>query len=157
LRERVLAIMTLIAQYVMENPDFSSETDIVEELLAVGYDEEEIDAAFNWMETVSLSLHTSSQTDQIFSTPVQRIYSSDEIRKLSLEARGFLVRLRNTGIIDEEIQEEILDRALQTDEDEVTLKEMKTVTALTLFSRSQEEWQREVDCIIEEDWGRLFH
>jgi len=37
LRERVLAIVTLIAQYVMEDRDPLTESDLVEELLAVGF------------------------------------------------------------------------------------------------------------------------
>ena len=28
---------------------------------------------------------------------------------------------------------------------------------LTLFTRSHDEWRREVDCILEDDWSRLYH
>jgi Smg protein len=155
LRERVLAIVTLIARYVMEDRDPLTESDLVEELLAVGFEAEEIDAAFSWME--SLSLQTSTQPDVLLSLPPQRIFTPEEIQVISCEARGFLSRLRSLGILDEHAQEEIIDRAMQVAEDELSLKEMKTLTALTLFARSHEDWRREVDCFMEDDWSRLYH
>ena len=155
MRERVLAIVTLIAQYVMEDRDPLTESDLVEELLAVGFEAEEIDAAFSWMER--LSLQTSNPPDVLLSLPPQRIFTPEEIQVISCEARGFLSRLRSLGILDEQAQEEIIDRAMQVAEDELSLKEMKTLTALTLFARSHEDWRREVDCFMEDDWSRLYH
>jgi Smg protein len=155
LRERVLAIVTLIAQYVMEDRDPLTESDLVEELLAVGFEAEEIDAAFSWMER--LSLQTSNPPDVLLALPPQRIFTPEEIQVISCEARGFLSRLRSLGILDEQAQEEIIDRAMQVAEDELSLKEMKTLTALTLFARSHEDWRREVDCFMEDDWSRLYH
>lgn len=155
MRERVLAIVTLIAQYVMEERDPLSESDLVEELLAVGFEAEEIDAAFSWME--SLSMQTSSRPDLPLTLPPHRVFTIEEVRAISSEARGFLVRLRTLGILDDQTQEEIIEKALQVAEDEVTLKEVKTMTALTLFARSHEDWRREVDCFMEDDWSRLYH
>jgi len=54
LRERVLAIVTLIAQYFLEEQEPKSEHDLVEELLAIGFGAEEIDAAFLWLEDETL-------------------------------------------------------------------------------------------------------
>lgn len=155
MRERVLAIVSLIAQYVMEDRDPLTESDLVEELLASGFEAEEIDAAFSWME--SLSLQTSTPPDALLALPPQRIFTPEEIQVLSCEARGFLSRLRALGILDEQTQEEIIERAMQVAEEELTLKEVKTLTALTLFARSHEDWRREVDCFMEDDWSRLYH
>lgn len=155
MRERVLAIVGIIAQYVMDEREDFNETDIVEELLAEGFAAEEIDAAFSWMEC--LSLHPSRRTELNLAAPTWRIFTPEENRALSAEARGFLVRLRSLGIIDNESQEEIIDRALQGEEGELSLRDIKTLTALTLFARSQDTWRQEVDCILEDDLGRLFH
>lgn len=155
MRERVLAIVGIIAQYVMDERDDFNETEIVEELLAEGYAADEIDAAFSWME--KLSLHPTRQSEQRLLSPTWRIFTPEENRALCPEARGFLIRLRSLGILDNESQEEILERALQLDEGELSLKEIKALTALTLFARTQDAWRREVDCILEDDLGRLFH
>jgi Smg protein len=155
-KERVLAIVSLIAHYVMEDGQLPASSDLVEELLAVGFDAEEIDAAFNWMESLSLQPNNQSPNAPL-AVPSQRIFTTDECLALSREARGFLVRIREMGIIDDEVQEEIIDKALNMADDEVSLGEMKTLTALTLFSHSHSTWLREVDCFMEDDWARLYH
>lgn len=155
MRERVLAIFTIIAQYVMEERDEVSESELVEELLAVGFDADEIDAAFSWME--SLSIPDKGEPVLGESLPSQRIFTPEEIRAISKEARGFLVRLRALGILDDPVQEEIIEKAVRMADDEISLQEMKTVTALTLFARSHDEWRREVDCIMGDDWSQLYH
>jgi Smg protein len=155
LKERVLAIVSIIAQYVMDERQLPAGSDIVEELLASGYEAEEIDAAFHWME--SLSLRRVERPAQPMSIPSQRIFTDEECQVLSREARGFMVQLRQLGILDDETQEDIIQKALNMAEDELTLKEVKTLTALSLFARSHQEWLREVDCFMEDDWARLYH
>ncbi len=153
LRERVLAIVSIIAQYALG--DSVSENDIVEELLAVGFEADEIDAAFSWMQNVAL--HTTSKTPQLAEARSQRIFTPEEKRDISAEARGLLIRLRTLGILDDDAQEEIIDKALQVADDPVSLKDMKAIAALTLFARNNEEWRREVDCFLDDDWVRLYH
>jgi Smg protein len=154
LRERVLAIVSLIAQYVMEERDLLTENELVAELLAVGFEEEEIEAAFRWMET--LSLQSRQQPPQLLVSGTHRVFTAEENRTLSTEARGFLIRLRALGILDDELEEEVIERATQAEE-ELTLPEIKTLVVLTLFTRSHNDWRREVDCIMEDDWSRLYH
>ena len=155
MRERILEIVSLIAQFVMEERDPLTETEIVEELLAAGFESEEIDAAFGWMENVSLAPSLKSRPP--LAAAGNRVFSPEETRLLSCEARGLLLRLRELGVLDDELCEEIIDRARQTADDEVDLKELKTLAALTLFTRAQDDWIRDVDFILEDDWSRLYH
>ncbi len=116
MRERVLAIVTLIAQYFLEDQEPKSESDLVEELLAVGFAAEEIDAAFIWMENQTLQTAAESQ-ELVAPVITHRVFSAEEQRHLTREARGFLVRLRGAGILDEELFEEIVHKSVQmTDE-----------------------------------------
>jgi len=156
LRERVLAIVSIIAQYVMEDRDFLTETDIVEQLLEEGFDADEIDAAFSWMESLSMQCRSTTASRELCQ-PTYRIFTPEEGQILTRGAMGFLIRLRTLGILDNDLQEEIIDKALRMSEEEVTLKEIKALTALTLFTRSQEDWHREVDCFMEDDWARIYH
>jgi Smg protein len=155
LRERVLAIVSLIAQYLLEESELPSEDALVSELLSVGFEAEEISAAFVWME--NLSLQPRPQPALTLALPTHRVFTADERRSLSTEARGFLVRLRSLGILDQAMEEEIIERAMHAAEDGLTLKEFKTIAALTLFARSHDDWRREVDCFMEDDWSRLYH
>ena len=157
MRERVLAIVSFIAQYFLDDRDVMTEHDLVEELLSVGFEAEEIDAAFVWMESQALCAPAGSETSLNPPTLSHRVFSTEESRTLSSEARGFLTRLRTMGILDNEIQEEVIEKALQMADDEVTLKEIKTITVLTMFANSQNEWRREFDCLLEDDWQRLLN
>ena len=155
LRERVLTIVSLIAQYIMEERGFSSDDDLIQELLAIGFEAEEIDAAFHWMENLTLKQRGEAV---VFPTlTAERIFSPDEMRIMAPEARGFLIRLRTMGIIDDHLQEEIIDRAMMEVDSAVSLQEIKSIAALTLFTHSHDEWRREVDCIIDDDWSRLYN
>jgi Smg protein len=154
-RERVLAIVTLIAQYFLEEQEPRSESDLVEELLAVGFDVDEIDAAFCWMEDQTLRARQTPGLTAPLTT--HRVFSVEEQRGLALDARGFLVRLRTAGILDEELFEEILHKSLQMNDDQVTLKEIKTIAVLALFARNQHQWRQEFDCLLEDDWSRLLN
>jgi Smg protein len=155
LRERVLAIVTLLAQYFLEECEAKSESDLVEELLAIGFDADEIDAAFNWMENQTLRAPQSHE----LACPVitHRVFSAEEHRFISQEARGFLIRLRSAGILDEELFEEIVEKSVQMTDEAVSLKEIKTIAVLALFARSQHQWRQEFDCLLEDDWSRLLN
>ncbi len=155
LRERVLAIVSLIAQYFLEDRDLTSESDLVEELLSVGFEFDEIDAAFNWME--NQALHPPAQTELLSPLTNYRIFTAEEKRVLDVDARGFLTRLRDMGILSDEVQEEIILKALQLADEDISLKEIKTITVLTLFARAQNDWCREFDCLLEDDWSRLLN
>jgi len=155
LRERVLAIVTILARYFLEDRDFLSETELVEELLSVGFEADEIDAAFSWMQGLSTAAKDADETFK--PTTTQRIFTAEENRLLTQEARGFLIRMRSLGLLDDLTQEEVIDRAFQLGEDSVSIKELKVITALSLFARTNEDWRREVDCLLAEDWSRLFN
>jgi Smg protein len=155
LRERVLAIVSLIAQYFLEEQDLKSESDLVEELLEVGFAAEEIDAAFSWMENQTLRPPQSCGLTPPVAT--HRVFSPEEQRALAQEARGFLIRLRGTGILDDELFEEVIQKALQMSDEMITLREIKTITVLALFARSQHQWRQEFDCLLEDDWSRLLN
>ena len=155
MRERVLAIVTLIAQYFLEEQEPKSEHDLVEELLAIGFDAVEIDAAFNWME--QQALHPAESRTLANPVLTHRIFCAEEQRSLAPEARGFLLRLRGAGILDEELFEEIVLRSVQIGDEELSLREIKTIAVLALFARSQQQWRQEFDCLLEDDWSRLLN
>ena len=159
MRERVLAIVNLIAKYVLGADDAPiNEQELVAELMSVGFEAEEINDAFSWMETVALQLPGEKLAAATpMEPPTYRIFSDEERQALTLEARGLLVRLRAMGLLGDETQEEIIERAIRGAEDPIGLQEMKMIAALTLLARSNNLWQREVDCFMDNDWARIYH
>lgn len=159
LRERVLAIVNLIAKYVLGTDEAPiSEQELVAELLSVGFETEEINDAFSWMEMIALQPKTVDKTETAkLASPTYRVFSREERQALEPDALGFLVRLRTLGVLSDEAQEEVIERAVQSAEDPVSLQEIKLISALTLLSRSNNLWQREIDCFFDSDWSRIYH
>lgn len=159
MNERVMAIVNLIAQYVLGSEDtVVNEKELVAELMSAGFAADEIDDAFIWMESVAFASTDSSQkTDPLLPESGYRVFTNREQQFLTLEARGFLVRVRTMGLLPDPVQEEIIDRAIGTAEDPVTAQEIKLLTILTLLLRSNDTWLREIDCFMDNDWQRIYH
>ena len=159
MNERVMAIVNLIAQYVLGSEDTPvNEKELVAELMSAGFAADEIDDAFLWMETVAFTPTDSQEkVEHLLSDPGYRVFTSQEQQLLTLEARGFLVRVRTMGLLPDTVQEEIIERAIGSAEGPVTEQEIKLITILTLLLRSNETWLREIDCFMESDWQRIYH
>ena len=159
MRERVLAIVNLIAKYVLGAEDAPiNEQELVAELMSVGFDAEEINDAFYWMESVALHNPLQNTADlQLQSPPTYRIFSHEEQLALSREGTGFLTKLRTMGLLSEDVQEEIIDRAVRAAEDPLNLQEVKMIAAMAMLARADSLWQREIDCFLENDWARIYH
>jgi Smg protein len=155
LNERVLVIVTIIAQYILSDLDFPAESDLVNELLASGFAADEINAAFLWMER--LNHDPVERLTPTFQAPTFRVFAPEESRLLSLEARGFLVRLRLLGLIDETLFEEMIQRATADASEELGLDEIKGVAAQTLATHAQSEWGSEIASILDDDWNGFLH
>ena len=159
MRERVLAIVNLIAQYVLgaEEPTIS-EQELMTELMSVGFDADEINDAFSWMETIALQPQSESAiVSPLMEPPTYRVFSDEEQQKLSDKARGFLIKVRTMGLLSNEAQEEIIDRALRSTDGPINEQEIKIITTLTLLSRSSNLWLREINYFMENDWKRIYH
>lgn len=159
MRERVLAIVNLIAKYVLGAEDTPiNEQELVAELISVGFEAEEISDAFSWMESAALQgpiEHSTETALQPLTT--YRIFSPEEQLALSTEGIGFLIKIRSMGLLSDETQEEIIERAVRAAEDPLNLQEVKMIVALTMLSRTSNLWQREIDCFLENDWTRIYH
>lgn len=157
--ERVLAIVNLIAQYVLGAKEAAiNEQELVTELMAVGYEADEISDAFSWMETTALQPHEeSSLTDPLLVLSTYRVFDIEEQQALTSAAQGFLIKVRSMGLLTDEAQEEIIERALRAAADPITEQEIKLITSLTLLARSDQLWLREIDCFLDNDWARIYH
>ncbi|MCK5913051.1 MAG: DUF494 family protein [Desulfuromusa sp.] len=159
MRERVLAIVSLIAQYVLGAEDTPiSEKELMAELMSVGYKADEINDAFSWMETIAFQPQTTEETVRpLMDLPTYRVFSAQEQQQLTTEARGFLVKVRTMGLLSDEAQEEVIDRVMRSTEDPISEHEIKLITILTLLSHSNNLWLREIDCFLENDWKQIYH
>lgn len=108
---------------------FYDAEEIWDDLSERGFSEEDIEFALGHIEKTALILPGLYNSG---CSPVLRSYSAEEMTRLSPKARGYLWKLKLRGVIDHAIEDEIVQKAMDLEEP-ATLREIKTVAALTVF------------------------
>ncbi len=152
-----MAIVNILAQYVFEKRDLLSEGNIIQELLDTGFDLEEINAAFHWIENLSMEKVKHGEDDPETGEGSTRVFTDEEKRALSPDAQGLLLKMRTMGMLSCDEMEEIISQVISVEDEGISLQELKAVVALTLFSRSLEQYGRELECILRDEWSLLYH
>lgn len=130
MRQKLLNILGHLSQSLQQNKDLFYDADAIwEELSSQGFSEEDILGALAHIERTTLEDIGPFWSEDI---PVCRVYSSKEASQISKQARGYLWKLKVRGIIDHALEDEIIQKAMDL-EGETSLREIKTVAALTLF------------------------
>lgn len=130
MRDRISNILSYLSQSLLQNKDlFYDGQEIWESLMEKGFSEEDIEAALEQIEKMSLQVPGPYWSEAL---PVHRAYSVDEMSRLSAKVRGYLWSLKCRGIIDHILEDEIVQRAMNLEEP-AGLREIKTVAALTVF------------------------
>lgn len=104
------------------------------ELLEAGFPQQEINRAFDWLKTLG-----AQQPMRAASLPAFRIFSSEELAKLDVECRGFLMFLEQSGILTAANREMVIDRLTALNEGTISLENLKWVVLMVLFSQPSEE------------------
>lgn len=135
MRERILNILSLMSQFVQQDKDlFFHEDQLLEVLHAKRYTEKEINEALDWLQKITIFDRLKGfESHPIGVSP--RVFDPEETFRITSESRGFLWKLRAAGIINDQIQEEIITKLLTIDVDEIVLHDVILVSALTIFNR----------------------
>jgi len=78
------------------------------------------------------------------------------VLSLSERAHSFLISLKELGLVDEEMEEEILNRLMLTVDAEIGLEDMKRTAAIVIFEH-QFDLSEDYYGIFEEEWKLLFN
>jgi Smg protein len=137
MKENVLDVL----MYLYENYSDTEFTDtgnhvaLKDELAGAGFPDEEVRHAFEWLDGLS---DRRRQLSLFGSTNVIRVYSRQELARLSTDSRGFLVYLEQLGILTAAMRELAIDR-LMAIEDEIDLEKVKWVLLLVLMNQPGSE------------------
>lgn len=139
MKENVLdLLMYLFENYIYDEPDSEPDRDSLSDSLEqAGFSPGEIARAFQWLD----GLAEQRQLPDVHShspDPV-RLFDVEELRRIDVEARGFLMYLENSGVLDAPRRELILDRLMALDQDEIGLEDLKWVVLMVLFNQPGQE------------------
>lgn len=137
MKETVLDVL----MYLFENyqhgefADTDNQENLRDELTAAGFPVEEVNHAFSWLDGLS----NQRQQPLIFGLRGSlRVYAREEMAKLSVECRGFLLYLEQLGIFDSTAREVVIDRLMALEE-EIDLDRVKWVCLLVLVNHPDSE------------------
>ena len=154
MKERVFSIIEIIVRHILMSKNMvHDEKEILEYLLSEGYNMEEINTAFLWIRDIAGEQKVKSPLRKSINESNNiRILSNDEKISLNKEAYGFLIRLKELGFIDNELQEEIIERAQYFTDGEVGIDEIKSIAALVMMNRSGAECGDDINRLFNDEW-----
>jgi Smg protein len=125
-----------ILVYLFENcqqHEVSDEKErVVKKLSAAGFEESDISEALTWLAGVARGPHRSfaplPETGAGF-----RAYAPKELAKLDAECRGLLIYFEQSGILNPQSRETVIDRALAATGEGLTIEQLKLVVLMVLW------------------------
>ncbi len=113
---------------------------LVKKLSALGFEEEEISRALDWLTdlaeaTNELSDQYPQQTAFSFGT---RIYVAQELDTLGTAAVGFIQFLESAKVINPIQREIVIERALAASDEQISLDKLKVIVLMVLWSQGKE-------------------
>lgn len=128
-------LMYLFENYMDGSVSLSADQGtIMTELEQAGFSRSEIGRALDWLD----GLHRVQQTVQdgpTFTSHAIRHYASEELERMGMEARGFLLYLEQLSILDPMTREIVIDRLMALDIRDVDLGRVKWVVLIALFNQ----------------------
>lgn len=107
------------------------------ELSRAGFSQGEISEALTWLDELASRMDTAEYPARTARSV--RVYTSTECAKLDIEARGMLLFLEQSGILDPLSRELVIDRAMAIQQTAVSVDELKWVVLLVLMNRPGRE------------------
>jgi len=115
--------------------DVTSDPDrVAKRLSAAGFDDAEISAALSWLAGLARSPEDSARALPAPGATF-RAFAPKEIAKLDTPARGFLMALEQAGILSPQSRELVLERALATADDSLSVDQIKLIVLMVLWNQ----------------------
>lgn len=139
MRSRILEIVVFLMDLMRDNQDQLSDGDDFSDALEdMGYSEQEIDTAYNWLMEQFNGVPQKFFSEFPKSHSSQRVLTARERMHITPEAYGFLLKLLQGALITGEQLESIIERATFFDSEQVTLEQMKFISSSVVFKDNDE-------------------
>jgi uncharacterized protein Smg (DUF494 family) len=144
---RLMDLVVLVAEMSQKSNKSFKELD--KELVHLGYSSEEIEQAMFWFSSQwsPVGLTESARSGR----PAFRVLSPWEVTCLNADAHGYLLRLQNLGIIDEERFENIMGRILPFGGDQFDISDVKALAGAVIFNINPDLADDELFQILNEE------
>ncbi|MFK5894790.1 MAG: DUF494 domain-containing protein [Pseudomonadota bacterium] len=111
---------------------------VQKELSLAGFNHHTIKKAFKWLD--DLVLLKDNLFDKNYTHPLHsRIFNSIELKRFSTEAIGFLYHLENKALLDFNLRETIIEKALALEIEQIDLDLIQWVVLMVFYNISDSE------------------
>jgi len=107
---------------------------VAKKLSAAGFEDSEISEALHWLAGVTRTPQGTIETLPA-SRHAFRAFAPRETAKLDANCRGFLLTLEQSGILDMQTRELVIERALAAAGDSLSLEQLKLVVLMVLWNQ----------------------
>lgn len=138
MKETLLDVLLyLFENYFYDDPDAVRDRESLQaNLIQAGFSPAEVSKAFDWLDGLE-QLRAPASVSAV-DGPL-RLYAPQEEQRLDLDCRGFLLFLEQIGILDAQLREQVIDRAMALDQPELDLDDLKWVVLMVLFNQPGHE------------------
>lgn len=152
-------LMYLFENYIHSEAEVMVDHDLLtDELTRAGFHQDEIYKALSWLEKLA-ALQNSDAYPYLTRRPStsMRIYTTEEIKFLDVECRGFLMFLEQVNVLDFSTREMVIDRVMELDTKDFNIDDLKWVVLMVLFNVPGKEsaYSQMEDLIFDECEGPL--
>jgi Smg protein len=153
-------LLYLFENYIDTDDSNKPDKDALEtELEGVGFLHLEIHKAFDWLESMTVIEDASlNEGEEHKPDLAMRFYTEQELLRLDVQCRGYLLFLEQVGVLDGETREVVIERVMALDTDEIDLDQMKWVVLMVLFYQPGREaayaWMED---LVFEDLEAVIH
>ena len=151
MKETVLDVLMYLFETFVDSEDEPepNRNELKEELEQAGFADREIERALDWLD----GLNAADGAATASRSAALRVYDRVEQERLDPEARGYLLRLEQIGILKPQQRELVIDRLLALDTEEVDVEQTKWVVMMVLFSQpgQQDAYAQMEDLVFAED------
>ena len=128
-------LMYLFENYMEDEAEILPDSDVIRtELLEAGFESCEVSKAFDWLDSLNIKRTIKPTVTSAF-----RIFCSQEIIKLNLECRNFILFLEQNGILNSDNREVVIDRVMALDIEDISMDKLKWIVLMVLLSQPDEE------------------
>jgi Smg protein len=107
---------------------------VAKKLSAAGFEESDISEALTWLAGVARGPHRSL-APLPDSGAAFRAYAPRELTRLDAECRGLLIYFEQSGILNAQTREYVIERALAATGEGLTLEQLKLVVLMVLWNQ----------------------
>ncbi|MFT5219906.1 MAG: Smg protein [Planctomycetota bacterium] len=152
-------LMYIFSSYADQDENLPEDRDGIDaDLRAAGFDSQEIDKAFDWLDGLAHAEDIPNINQSLQST---RILATEESNRLAQSAQGFLLFLEHSGVLTPKLREMVISRVMALEsESEVDIEELKWVVMMVLFNSSEEHDENTLmhyEDIVFADQPAIFH